>query len=139
MMIAELSESRLSNHKILAERAFKAKRPNSRQFVYYENGSDLGYVSFDLRPEIATLVIYEVYVLPDLRFKKIGSQLMEFSDSLCLEAGLLRSRLKPSPLDSGIDEGFLKRWYEKLGFVPVNDGTGEYLKTFTSPNRKGPQ
>ena len=91
-----------------------------RMFALYEEERLVGYVS--LSEENGTFELHNLAVLPECRHKGYGRQLLDFCKAKVKEAGGEKIVL------SFIEEnGVLKNWYAKNGFVPTGTKKFEHL------------
>ncbi len=127
-VVAIASPSHLASA-ILRARAERAVRPNARQFVARSDDEEVGYLSFEDRPDLALGVIYEVFVLAQYRARGVGSTLIGFGEDVAQRAGYSRVRLYPRPTDDGISEGRLVAGYERRGYrlCPASGGEMEKM------------
>ena len=96
---------------------------------------EIGYLSFEDRPDLDLGVIYEVFVLAQHRTRGVGSTLIGFGEDLALHAGYSRVRLYPRPTDDGINEGRLVTGYERRGYRLCPASGGEMEKVLGRSGR----
>lgn len=128
MQISEILALTDLNDQVLRSRASSARQPRSRQFLCLSRGDELGYLSFDHVPEIATGVVYEILVLQRFRRRGIGSRLLSHAEDLALQLQCSRVRLTARAFDGTIGQGSLESWYSNRGYAFATDGTQEFEK-----------
>jgi GNAT superfamily N-acetyltransferase len=112
----------------LRGRAKSTKHVKSRQYLARWDGVEAGYLSFENRLDIDTGVIYDLLVLPPYRKNGIGSQLVDFAETLTRSLGCHRIRLRACAFDFSVGQEWLENWYRKKGYREASDGSGELEK-----------
>lgn len=91
--------------------------------VLAEDGDDaVGFALVTLRPAIwfdgPVATLDELYVVPRLRSAGIGTQVLDLARALAREAGAPEMHINVDEVDADT-----RRFYERHGFVTVEDGT----------------
>lgn len=126
--ISEFSQPTILKDPLLRERALQSKMVRSRQFIARLDGAEVGYLSFDDRPDIGVGVLYDLLVLTRFRRGGIGSALIAEGESLVRALGYKRVRVSPRAFDGSVDQGWLESWYRNHGYNLASDGSQEYEK-----------
>jgi len=119
---------------VLRDRAERAWRPNSRQYVARLGSNEAGYLSFEDRADLRIGVVYEIFVVRESRGRGVGSSLLAYGEGLARAASYSGVRLCPRPLDDDIDRSRLVRWYERQGYVWCPRAHDEMEKGLDAPN-----
>lgn len=122
-----LSPSDLSDIQLF-QRAHKAKVFRSRQLLARILNIEVGYLSFDNRPDLKIGVLYDLLVLPNHRCQGIGRSLVQAAENIALSLGYKRIRLCPRAFDGSVNQKWLESWYLHQDYLPCNDGTNEFEK-----------
>jgi GNAT superfamily N-acetyltransferase len=92
-------------------------------------------VSVDVRPDLKILVIYEMFVVPEIRRRGIGARVLLAAENLARDTDLPRVRLIPKALGYSLDAecdretAKLIRSYERHGYGATADsGFTEWQK-----------
>jgi GNAT superfamily N-acetyltransferase len=93
------------------------------------NGATNGHITSSLRdcPNIE-----DIFVVPDLRSKGVGSQLLEHAESLAGGRGFSKIGLGVD-----VDDSSVRAWYERAGYRDT--GFGEYTDRWKYHDRDGRQ
>jgi GNAT superfamily N-acetyltransferase len=87
--------------------------PNRRRYVASVDRQPAAFAAIDLEP---VFFLYELYVLREHRRGGIGTWVLTEAEKLTIIEGKSKLFVRPSPLDSDIDEAHLTDWYRKRGF-----------------------
>lgn len=105
------------------------KSPRTRHYRAIENGTEIGFLSLDIIPGVDYLVLYELFVPTSLRRQGVGSRLLEEVEKMAVGLGYVQVNLTPWPLEDGISEEELIRWYKARGYSERPDCPDELQKT----------
>ena len=107
----------------------------TKHFVAYEHGNEVAFLSIDPWPDHSLFVIYEIWVLHDLRGHGIGTRVRLEAEKLAHDAGYQRTNLVPRALDCAEEDereketSKLIEWYERHGYSATRDsGFREWQK-----------
>lgn len=132
--IVELADSRRVVNDALRQRAEHSSRGcYTKHFVVCDQGCEVAFLSLDLRPDLNLLVIYEIFVVPEIRHRGIGTRVLLATESLARSRGFPRVRLFPNALgyphgdERDRETAKLIEWYEQHGYRPTAD-SGEWEK-----------
>jgi GNAT superfamily N-acetyltransferase len=120
----------------IRDRAERSSRGScTKHFVLYEQGNEVAFLSVDPRPDLNLLVIYEVFVVPELRRHGISTRVLLAAEKLARETGFPRARLTPKALgyppgeERDRETRKLIEWYERHGYrVTADSGFVEWQK-----------
>src|ERR1019366_8701684 len=99
VQIVEVADSRTVVNDALRNRAACSSRSHyTKHYVVYEQASEVAFLSVDPRPDLNLLVIYEIFVVPEIRHRGIGSCVLLAAENLARENGFPRVRLLPQAL-----------------------------------------
>src|SRR6185369_7019066 len=98
---------------------------------------ELAFVSLDFRTDLRLVVIYELFVLTELRGKGLGTAILKAAENLATEHGFMRTVVVPEPIGLRRDTSAreearsrLIRWYERNGYRPrPNTNNTEWEKS----------
>ncbi len=97
-----------------------------------DGGHDLGFALVTLRPAIwfegPVAVLDELYVVPELRDRGIGSALIARTRALLRERGCPELHINVDEVDTDT-----RRFYERHGFVTVEPGTEFRMLCYIGP------
>lgn len=134
--IVEVGDSRSIVNDALRDRALHSSRGcYTKHYIMYDQGSEVGFLSVDSRPDLNLLVIYEIFVAPEIRRRGIGTRVLLAVENLARGTGLPRVRLIPKALgyppgdERDRETGKLIEWYERHGYrATVDSGFAEWQK-----------
>ena len=128
IQIVEVVDSRTVVNDALRDRALHSSRGGyTKHYVAYDQGSEVAFLSVDPRPDLNLLVIYEIFVVPGLRRRGIGTRVLLAAENLARDAGLPRVRLIPKALgyppghERDRETAKLIKWYKRLGYRTTAD------------------
>ena len=108
-------------NKELRSRAEKARNKRTIEFLAVNQGVEVALIVYEDWSERSLGFIYEVYVLPEFRNNGFGVELLSFAYSKAIELGCTTIELNARPFDQLIEQEWLYSWYEKNGYVKVNE------------------
>lgn len=75
--IVEVADSRTVVNYSLRDRALASSRGcYTKHYIVYDQDSEVGFLSVDPRPDLNLLVIYEIFVMPQIRGRGIGTRVL---------------------------------------------------------------
>jgi GNAT superfamily N-acetyltransferase len=96
------------------------------------DGEAVGFALLSLRPAIwfdgPVAQLEELYVVPHLRDRGIGTQVLDLSRRLVREAGAPEMHINVDEVD--VDT---RRFYERHGFVTIEDGVDYRMLCYVGP------
>jgi GNAT superfamily N-acetyltransferase len=99
----------------------------TKHFVAYENSNEVAFLSVDLWPDHSLFVIYEIWVLRDVRGHGTGTRVLLAAEKLARDGGFPRIRLVPKALgypdgpERDRETAILLEWYERHGYRATPD------------------
>lgn len=134
--IVEIVDSRTVANDSLRDRAVCSSRGRyTRHYVLYDQGSEVAFLSVDPRPDLNLLVIYEIFVVPEIRHRGMGTRALLAAENLARHDDLPRVRLVPKALgyppgdQRDRETANLIAWYERHGYRATADsGFKEWQK-----------
>jgi hypothetical protein len=119
-MVMRLSVIRFpSDFELPALRKRAQESSKSIKTIHYRciaDGQEVAFVSLDRWPELGEMVLYEIFVPRELRRQGIGSAALSEVENTAINEGMFLIRLRPRPLDGGISEADLAKWYSQRGY-----------------------
>jgi GNAT superfamily N-acetyltransferase len=88
-------------------------------------------IAIELSDDDADAELDEIYVLPNLRRRGVGSAMLKATEQLVNDMGRTRLTLWAVPIDDdgeNEDQGALIDWYLHRGFATSGEGYGELYK-----------
>jgi len=136
LQIVQLVDSHSVANEALRDRAVSSSRGQyTKQYVVYDQGNEVAFLSVDPRPDLNLFVIYEIFVVPEIRFRGMGTRVLLAAENLARQAGFPRTRLVPRALGNPPGEererqtAKLIEWYERHGYRAAADsGLEEWQK-----------
>lgn len=89
---------------------------NRIRFIARSEGQDVGLLFFDRPAEKNYAVLYEIFVLPDVRRRKVGSALVGAAEAKAQEWRRKYLVVFPRSLSPDLSDSALRNWYGNLGF-----------------------
>ena len=130
LSLEELHEERQYLSPELRARADRTTWTENRlQYVVYQDGDQVAFLSFDL-PFEEGLVLYELFVTKEHRRRGIGSALIQEAERIASSRGYSQLVVRPEPLFKDMSMEQLIRWYEERGFTPCLNQLGVLRKKF---------
>ena len=114
-------------NKELRSRAERGRNRRTTEFLAVNKGVEVALLVYEDWSEKSLGFIYEVYVLPAYRNNGFGVGLLSFAHTKAVELGCKTIELNARPFDQSIEQKWLYTWYEKNGYVKVNQ-TSERMK-----------
>ncbi len=95
----------------------------TRKYSAYEDGCEVAYLALDWWPlhQRSDLVLYEMFVLPKVRHRGIGTRILAAVERLASDAGYQRVVLIARPLEN-YPKKQLREWYQRQGFKAFKQG-----------------
>jgi GNAT superfamily N-acetyltransferase len=128
VQVVEVVDPRTVINDALRDRALHSSRGGyTKHYIVYDQGSEVAFLSVDLRPDLNLLVIYEIFVVPEIRRHGIGIRVLLAAESLARDTGLPRVRLIPKALgyppgaERDRETAKLIKWYEQHGYRATAD------------------
>lgn len=110
--------------------AFRERFPCKKDFIAMINGQPVGLVSFDEYPTQNDGWVQLIYVLPEFRKNRVGSELLEYIETHAISRKLSSIGLDPKAVNSPmhLDAQFpdslrLEQWYASKGYVASPKGS----------------
>ena len=103
--------------------------PNRRRYVGSLDGQPVAFAAIDLEP---VFFLYELYVFREHRRSGIGTWVLTEIEKLAAREGWSKLFVRPSPLDSDIDEDHLTDWYRSRGFSESDEISNAFEKVVAS-------
>jgi GNAT superfamily N-acetyltransferase len=136
VQIVEVTDSRTVLNGALRDRALHSSRGRyTKHYVVHDQGSEVAFLSVDPRPDLNLLVIYEIFVLPEVRRRGIGTRVLLAAENMARDTGFPRARLIPKALgyppgdERDTETAKLIEWYERHGYRATADsGFAEWQK-----------
>jgi GNAT superfamily N-acetyltransferase len=136
VQIVEVADLRTVVNDALRDRAVCSSRGHyTKHYVVYDQGSEVAFLSVDPRPDLNLLLIYEIFVVPEIRRHGIGTGVLLAAESLVRDTGFPRVRLIPKALgyppgdERDRETAELIEWYERHGYRATADsGFAEWQK-----------
>ncbi|WP_439408561.1 GNAT family N-acetyltransferase [Bradyrhizobium sp. DASA03076] len=101
--------------------AESSKGKRTTQYVAYEHGRAIGFVSLDDMMKLDCLVLYELFVPARLRGAGLGKRILAEVETFARLEGYRYVRLRPWPLECGFPEERLIAWYRRNGYTACAD------------------
>ena len=134
VQVVEVADSRTVINDALRDRALHGSRGGyTKHYIVYDQGSEVAFLSVDLRPDLNLLVIYEIFVVPEIRRRGIGARVLLAAETLARDTGLPRVRLIPKALgyppgdERDRETAKLIKWYEPAR-ATADSGYAEWQK-----------
>lgn len=108
---------RVKSDSLRARAEKSSKSAYTHHYLVYDEDSEVAFLSLDIRPNVDYLVLYEIFVKPELRHQGIGSRLLLETEKLAKNLGLWRIILNPEPFERNFSREALVNWYRKKGYV----------------------
>lgn len=109
--------------------------PDAFAVIASDGLRDTGFGLVTLRPAIwfdgPVATLDELYVVPDLRDRGIGTALMDHVRSLLVERGCPELHINVDEVDTDS-----RRFYERHGFVNVEEGTDYRMLCYVGPTAR---
>jgi GNAT superfamily N-acetyltransferase len=128
VQIVQMADSRTVVNDALRDRAVCSSRGHyTKHYVVYDQGSEVAFLSVDPRPYLNLLVIYEIFVVPEIRRRGIGTRVLLAAENLARDTGFPRVRLTPKALgrppgdERNRETAKLIAWYERHGYRATAD------------------
>lgn len=136
IQIAELADPCTVVNQVLRDLAMRGSRGgNTKHYVVYDQGSEVAFLSIDPRPDLNMLVIYQIFVLPEIRRRGVGTRVLLAAENMAMGAGFPSVRLLPTALgyppgrERDRETANLIKWYERHGYRATADsGFTEWQK-----------
>jgi GNAT superfamily N-acetyltransferase len=136
VQVVEVADSRTVVNDALRDRALHSSRGcYTKHYIVYDHGSEVAFLSVDPRPDLNLLVIYEIFVAPEIRRRGIGTRVLLAVENLARDTGSPRVRLIPKALgyppgdERDSETTKLIEWYERHGYRATADsGFAEWQK-----------
>jgi GNAT superfamily N-acetyltransferase len=136
VQIIEVADSHAVVNDALRDRAVHSSRGHyTKHHLVYDRGSEVAFLSLDPRPDLNLLVIYEIFVVPEIRSRGIGTRVLLAAEKLARDTGFPRVRLIPRALgyppgdERDRETAKLIEWYERHGYRATADsGFAEWQK-----------
>jgi GNAT superfamily N-acetyltransferase len=136
LQTVEIVDSRTVANDALRDRAVCSSRGRyTKHCVVYHQGSEVAFLSVDPRPDLNLLVIYEIFVVPEIRRRGMGTRALLAAEDLARNTGFPRVRLVPKALgyppgdQCDRETARLIEWYERHGYRATADsGFKEWQK-----------
>jgi GNAT superfamily N-acetyltransferase len=91
LQIVEIVDSRTVANDALRDRAVCSSRGlYTKHYVVYDQGSEVAFLSVDPRPDLNLLVIYEIFVVPEIRHRGMGNRAILSVENLARHTGFPR-------------------------------------------------
>ncbi|WP_374454909.1 GNAT family N-acetyltransferase [Nocardioides sp.] len=126
-------ETETDDAPVLADRfARLLELPEIVAVVAEDEGAAVGFALLSLRPAIwfdgPVAQLEELYVVPDLRDRGIGTQVLGLSRRIVREAGAPEMHINVDEVD--VDT---RRFYERHGFVNIEEGVDYRMLCYIGP------
>jgi GNAT superfamily N-acetyltransferase len=121
LKICEVNDLEVILNKELRSRAERARNRRTTEFLAVDKDVEVALIVYEDWSEKSLGFIYEVYVLPAFRKNGFGVDLLTFAYSRAEELGCKTIELNARPFDQSIKQEWLYSWYEKNGYVKVNE------------------
>jgi len=118
----------LVNEEIRSRAISSSKAKNTKHYVAKENGCEIGFVAIDANPKVEYLVLYEVYVLRNLRKRGYGSTLLAEVEGMAKNLKYRKVTVNPEPFEQDYPKSQLIEWYKRHGYCEMASDTGELEK-----------
>jgi GNAT superfamily N-acetyltransferase len=136
IQIVVVADSRTIVNDALRDRAVCSSRGRyTKHYVVYDQGCEVAFLSVDPRPDLNLLVIYEIFVVPEIRRRGIGTRVLLAAENLARGTGFPKVRLVPKALgyspgdERDRETANLIEWYERHGYRATADsGFAEWQK-----------
>nr|WP_322720925.1 GNAT family N-acetyltransferase [Nostoc sp. ChiQUE02]MDZ8234014.1 GNAT family N-acetyltransferase [Nostoc sp. ChiQUE02] len=130
--IQEIQSPDQIRSKFIGERAKGCKTRITRCFIATCNDIEVAFFALDLWPVPKPLILYELYVEPNMRNRGIGSRVLVEVEALATRMGYQKVILKPKPLDDTYSPPQLVDWYKRRGY-DWSDEECEKLQKYICP------
>lgn len=116
---------------ILRTRAERAQSGRTLDFIAKSDGFESAFLSFEDWSERSLGFIYEIYVLPEFRNKRLGGSLLQKAEEVAINLGCTKLQLDVHAFDRTLDKTALYSWYSEKGYVRVNSNSERMEKTIS--------
>lgn len=123
MQFVKIETESQVNNEVLRERVTRAQSGKSSEYILLSNGSESGFISFEVLSDRSLGFIYEMYVLPSSRRKGLGSALLSYGEGLAKELNCTHIQLEPNAFDRTVSKDLLVSWYTKNGYLKMSDNS----------------
>ncbi|MBF0328583.1 MAG: GNAT family N-acetyltransferase [Nitrospirae bacterium] len=95
-----------------------SKSLKTKHYRVIADCGEVAFVSLDRwpEPEISRMVIYEIFVLRNMRRKGIGTALLTEIEKVAMQEGFRKTYLRPSTLDCTFSQTDMVNWYLCKGY-----------------------
>ena len=103
----------------------------SRKTIHYKvsfEGREVAFLALDRWPELGQMVVYELWVPQSMRRQGIAAAVLKETERITACEGLSIVRVHPVPLDHGITEEVLLKWYDQQGYLRDSNIPSELFK-----------
>ena len=136
VQVVEVADARTFVRDALGDRALhSSKGCYTKHYIVHDHGDEVAFLSIDSRPDLNLLVIYEIFVLPEIRGRGVGTRVLFAAENLARNLGLPKVRLIPKALgcspgdERDIQTAKLIKWYEQYGYrAPADSRFAEWQK-----------
>ena len=98
---------------------------SSHCFVFVMFSPDaVGYIILEKNPHFPAFIIYELFVIEDLRRRGYGKSMIQFAEEYGKSKGETHLFLWPYHVDNKTTDAYLREWYSKLGFKDARNEPG---------------
>jgi len=127
--LSEARNDEIRDSQIRTRDTASSKNVFTRHYLATEGGSEVGFLSIDIIPNVKHFVIYEIFVPSTLRRRGVGTQLLEAAEKMADGLGYQSTLLVPKTLDQEFGQRALEDWYSRQGYTPDhNSGVGAFIK-----------
>ncbi|RCJ20540.1 hypothetical protein A6770_31490 [Nostoc minutum NIES-26] len=130
--IQEIQSADKIRSQVLRERAKRCNARITSCFIAICNDIEVAFFALDLWPVPKPLVLYELYVVPNMRSQGIGSRVLVEVEALATKKGYQKIILNPKPLDDTYSQPKLVDWYKRHGY-DWNDEEYKRLQKYICP------
>jgi len=127
--IVEILQVTDLKNQTLRERAERGHCGRSKEFVAYQDGEEVGFLSYEKWSNKMPGFVYEIFVLAPFRRQGVGRSLLSYAEDYAFRLGCKSIRLKPYPLCSDFKQSELLDWYIREGYCQIPGDLEHVVKT----------
>lgn len=129
-----INPEHLENEAIRNRAKSRSRAMSTHHYVAKESGNEIGFVAIDANQNVEHLVLYEIFVPPNLRLKGIGTKLLVEVEAMAKELGYKKVTVNPEPFEQDYPKSKLVEWYKSHGYREIASGTKELEKFVNGAN-----